>query len=67
MGGRRDVRGERIGTSKLTATDVIEIRKSTLGLKLLAEKYGVDPSNIWLIQTGKSWKHVSLEERENGC
>jgi HNH endonuclease len=58
--GRRDVRGEQIGTSKLTADDVIEIRKSTLGLKELGEKYGVDPSNIWAIRTGKSWKHVPL-------
>jgi hypothetical protein len=64
--GRRDVRGEQIGTSKLTASDVIEIRKSTLSLKELGEKYGVDPSNIWLIRTGKSWKHVASEERVNG-
>lgn len=64
--GRRDVRGEQIGTSKLTEADVIEIRKSTLGQKALAEKYGVAPSHIWVIRAGKAWKHVTSQETVDG-
>lgn len=61
--GRRDVRGEQIGTSKLTTQQVIEIKQSTLGLKALSEKYGVEAQSIWRIRTGKSWAHVSAEVR----
>lgn len=59
--GRRDVRGEQIGTAKLTEESVREIKASSLSLSALAEKYGVDKSNIWSIKSGKSWKHVRLE------
>jgi HNH endonuclease len=66
--GRRDVRGEQIGTSKLTTEQVIEIKKSNLGLKALSEKYGVEAQSIWRIRTGKSWAHVSVpQENVNGC
>ncbi len=64
--GRRDVRGERIGTSKLTEADVIEIRKSKLGQKALAEKYGVAPSHIWVIRAKKAWTHVTDQETVDG-
>lgn len=63
---RRDVKGEQIGTSKLTEADVIEIRKSTLGQKALAEKYGVAPSHIWVIRARKAWKHLADQETVDG-
>lgn len=58
--GRRTVVGEAIGTSKLTVEDVLAIRASTESLRVLADRYGIDPSNVWLIRTGKSWRHVPL-------
>jgi hypothetical protein len=64
--GRRDVRGEQIGTSKLTASDVANIKSSALGNKKLAEKYGVKPTHIWRIRTGKSWTHIEALENVNG-
>ena len=57
--GRRDVRGEQIGTAKLTAQQVMEIKTSRLSLAKLASIYGVDKSNVWAIRAGKSWKHLN--------
>jgi hypothetical protein len=57
--GRRDVKGEQIGTSKLTERDVLAIRASTLASGLLAKKYGVHSTNIWAIRAGKSWRHLN--------
>lgn len=56
--GRRDVKGEQIGTSKLTAGDVLEIRASSEDHKVLAERYGVSHHHIWNVRSGKSWKHL---------
>ena len=56
--GRRDVKGEQIGTAKLTEADVLEIRVSELPAIELAKKYGVHKSNIWAIKSKKSWSHV---------
>ena len=64
--GRRDVRGEQVGTSKLTVADVIAIRQSELSLLELASKFGVDRSNIWAIRAGKSWAHVNAALTEEG-
>lgn len=60
--GRRDVRGEQIGTSKLTKEDILEIRKSTLGNKVLAEKYGIHRHHVWAIRARKTWQHVLDQE-----
>lgn len=62
--GRRDVKGEQIGTSKLTESDVREIRSSSLSLAAISEKYGIDKSNAWLVKTGRSWKHVGSAVRQ---
>lgn len=56
--GRRDVRGEQVGTAKLSVSDVVAIRNSKLSLSVLAKMYGVDKSNIWTVRSGKSWAHV---------
>jgi hypothetical protein len=61
-GRGHDMRGEQIGTSKLTAEQVLEIKASDLSVKELSEKYGVHATNIWLIRTGKSWKHLNAPE-----
>lgn len=57
--GRRDVKGEQVGTSKLTTKEVLEIKSSLESVSVLADRYGVDKSNIWLIRAGKSWKHLT--------
>lgn len=64
--GRRNVRGEQIGTSKLTREQVIEIKKSCLGLNALSELYGVEAQSIWRIRTGKAWAHVTVLENVDG-
>ena len=61
--GRRDVRGEQVGTAKLTEADVLDIRSSSLIGTELAKKYSISPSTISLIKTGKSWKHVMEASR----
>lgn len=64
--GRRDVKGEQVGTSKLTEQQVAEIKRSALGLKALGEQYGVEAQTIWRIRTGKSWAHVNALENVDG-
>jgi hypothetical protein len=55
------VRGEKQGQSKLTDSQVIEIRENTekLSQNGLANKYRVSRWNIRRIQQGLSWTHVS--------
>ena len=56
------LKGELIGTSKLTESQVREIRASVnMSLQDIAQKYGIDKSNAWAIRAGKSWKHVSTD------
>jgi len=57
--GRRDVRGERIGTSKLTNDQALEIKRSKLGQRALSQKYGIAEGTVWNIRTGKSWSHLN--------
>ena len=57
---RRVVNGERIGTSKLTEKDVLEIRASEESLDVLARRYNIDRSNVWVIRAGKSWRHIPV-------
>ena len=64
--GRRDVKGEQIGTSKLTEAEVIAIRSSPLSNVELGERYGVHKSNIWAIRRGKSWMHLPSATLNNG-
>lgn len=54
----RGVRGEAVGTSKLQASDVLEIRASPDTGKALAARYGVSRALISLIRNRKVWKHV---------
>jgi len=59
MRDRRDVRGEQIGTSKLTSEEVVEIKASALSLGKLAKQYGVAKQTIWKIRIGGAWKHLN--------
>jgi hypothetical protein len=52
-------RGERTGTAKLTAADVLTIRASeTRPYRLIAEQYGVDASLVGLIIRRRIWRHL---------
>ena len=55
-------RGERASKSKLTEADVLHIRKTYSGKYgerlAMAEKYNVCGNSIWLIVTGRTWRHV---------
>lgn len=57
----RQARGERNGHAKLTGADVVLIReraeRGATG-KALADQYGVQPSAITMILTGKRWAHA---------
>lgn len=58
----RETRGERVGTSKLTEAQVLEIRRlRAMGIKqsVIAEQFNIDRSHVSLI-TGKrkSWSHI---------
>lgn len=52
------IRGERVGTSKITSGSVAEIRRRLVAgdtQKDIAADIGLDPSTISNIKTGKSW------------
>jgi hypothetical protein len=63
---RRCVRGEQIGTSKLTYDDVVSVRTSPLSISVLAKAYKVDYQTIWKIRKGISWKHVEDQTKVDG-
>ena len=54
--------GETGTSAKLTACEVIEIRrlcsKHEMQMKEIAALFGVEPSTIYAIRTRKSWKHL---------
>jgi len=50
--------GEKCAAAKLTADKVVEIRKSRMSQQCLAEIYGVTRSNISMIKSRKTWRHV---------
>lgn len=58
----QNVRGDKIGTSKLTEPQVKEIWRlhltEGLGERKLAARFGVTPANIHIILSGQSWKHL---------
>ncbi|HIC6258803.1 TPA: hypothetical protein ACW4EL_001459 [Salmonella enterica subsp. enterica serovar Nagoya] len=52
------VSGERNGSAKITAEDVLEIRNSTLSNRKIAAIYGLSDSYISSIRLRKKWKHI---------
>lgn len=51
-------KGEQVATSKLTETDVLAIRSSTLPIRRLSALYGVSTFTIISVQKRRSWKHI---------
>jgi hypothetical protein len=62
----RQAKGSAVGTAKLTEADVALIRqKYRRGAKSgewssrwIADRYGIDQSNVRIIASGKHWRHV---------
>ncbi len=50
--------GEKCGSSKLTETQVIKIRESSLGCISLGKIYGVARETIRKIKTRETWSHI---------
>lgn len=61
-GGACNQRGESVKASKLKECDVVSILREYFSgekrLPVLAEKYGVSKSSIWLIVKGRNWRHI---------
>lgn len=56
--GRHLSIGETNPKAKLTPRQVLAIRTSTRPAKELAKQYGVYPTSIWNIKSGKTWSHL---------
>jgi len=59
-----DGKGENHSQSKLTAAQVIQIKRRLVrgdSVKLIASNYGVSYYTIHDIKRGKSWTHVTLD------
>lgn len=54
----RAVNAQRGARSKLTATDVLEIRSSSRSHRDLAREYGVSKSAIGAVKSGETWRNV---------
>lgn len=57
----RQQRGEDVGGAKLTAEDVLEIRRARsrgATFSALGRRFGVCESNVRAIINGRSWRHV---------
>ena len=55
------LRGSSVNTSKLDASKVHEIRVSTTPAKILARKFGVSKTAIYMIRNGKNWGWLNVE------
>lgn len=53
-----EIYGERNGKTKLTAQDVLAIRKAQPNLKALMDRYGVSKGCISKIRSGARWGHI---------
>lgn len=62
----RHAHGERAGNAKLTAADVLEIRRRYIHgdetHRSLAAEFGVANTRIHAILTGRSWKHLDPQQ-----
>lgn len=53
-------RGSIVNTSKLDESNVLEIKSSTIPAKILARKFGVSKTAIYLIRKGKNWGWLNV-------
>jgi hypothetical protein len=61
-GSRAFCRGEQVHAAKLKESDVIEIHRllaEKVTRSRIAQKYGVSSGTIYLIATGKNWRHLA--------
>lgn len=56
----RQTRGENINLARLTEPQVLEIRKlkGVVSQLKIAEMFKTNRTNVWYIQTYRTWKHV---------
>lgn len=54
----RHVKGERQGAAKLTADQVLAIRRDSRFQRVIAAHFGVSQTVIWAIKARKWWKHL---------
>ena len=60
-GRNGDTRGERHPQAKITAVNVLEMRRMRsdgFQFKAIAERFGVTTQNAFMVATGKTWRHV---------
>lgn len=53
-----DISGERHGNAKLSDKDVIEMRRSKLPPRKVAEHYGMSLGNVYKILGRRAWRHL---------
>lgn len=53
-----DLRGERVGNSKLKPADVLHIRTCGGSQSDIATAFGIDPSHVSRIRSGDVWAHI---------
>jgi hypothetical protein len=57
---RRDVRGEQIGTSKLTAEEALFIKSTDLSPTEIGEVFGIAPTSVCRIRSLNTWTHLNV-------
>ena len=55
----RTASGEKIGASKITSADAAAIKQDIRTYREIAEDYGIQPSSVHNIKTGKTWRDVA--------
>lgn len=55
----RSCTGTKNGVAKLTDDDIRAIRASDEGLTACGRRFGITYQNVWMIQTGRTWRHVT--------
>jgi len=57
-GRRNQARGERQGSAKLTAEEVLAIRLDPRKPRVVAEAFGISHAHVGNIKANRAWKHV---------
>ena len=55
--------GERIGNSRFTDQQIIEIRQKSLSPSEIVRRYGGSKTNAKRIASGKTWRHINVEQK----